>query len=112
MSGRLARSQLRIAIPAAVCVLIAVVAWLLWSRSATDLPPEATTLADVIDAVERGAPGAVARAKKLAEKERELSASSKKKKAVETLVKKCLDAKGQNCDKWEAEINKRMGERK
>ena len=33
------------------------------------------------------------------------SASGKDKKAIETLVQKCLDAQGQNCQGWEAEIN-------
>lgn len=33
-------------------------------------------------------------------------ASDKEKKAIEKLVKKCLDAKGDDCEKWEAEIDK------
>lgn len=33
-------------------------------------------------------------------------ASPKEKMKIEKLVEKCLDAKGQNCEKWEAEIDK------
>ncbi len=33
-------------------------------------------------------------------------ASDKEKKAIEKLVQKCLDAEGQDCEKWEAEIDK------
>jgi len=33
-------------------------------------------------------------------------ASSKEKKTIEKLAKKCLDAEGQDCEKWEAEIDK------
>ena len=32
-------------------------------------------------------------------------ASPKEKKAIEKLVKKCLDAEGQDCEKWETEID-------
>jgi adenine-specific DNA-methyltransferase len=35
-------------------------------------------------------------------------ASAADEKAISTLVKKCLDAKGQNVDKWEAEIDDRV----
>jgi adenine-specific DNA-methyltransferase len=32
-------------------------------------------------------------------------ASERDKGAIETLVQKCLDAKGENCQQWEAEID-------
>lgn len=32
----------------------------------------------------------------------------KEKKAIEKLVQKCLDAKGQNVEEWEAEIDDRV----
>lgn len=35
-------------------------------------------------------------------------ASGKDKKAIETLVQKCLDAKGENCEGWEQEIDERV----
>ena len=35
-------------------------------------------------------------------------ASAADEKAISTLVKKCLDAKGQNVSKWEAEIDDRV----
>ncbi len=35
-------------------------------------------------------------------------ATAKEKQAIETLVQKCLDAKGENCELYEAEINERV----
>ncbi len=36
------------------------------------------------------------------------TASEADKKAIETLVQKCLDAKGQGVEEWEAEIDDRV----
>ena len=35
-------------------------------------------------------------------------ASDAEKKAIEELVQKCLDAKGENCEPWEREIDERV----